>query len=204
MFTLPRIRDNSRQQRPGRTNGAIRSTLDRRPMGEDPPLAAEKTQVPARRAATGKRPQSSGRHSLDFCAAVLAGKTCPRNSRHRQRAGGGFGIGKSKGFGSPFGAHFWPNSTNASNSTGANRFSTAVSLRRKKGLESRKNQAGQGHEVDGGGRRRGCSFGKAALLCFPERSPARGRNARVGPRDPAAARRAATPKNATGHRRPRL
>jgi transposase len=35
-------------------------------MGEDPTLAAEKTQVPARRAATGKRPQSSGRHSLDF------------------------------------------------------------------------------------------------------------------------------------------
>jgi transposase len=38
----------------------------------------------------------------------------------------------------------------------------------KKGLASRNNQAGQGHEVDGGGRRRRCSFGKAALLCLPE------------------------------------
>jgi len=57
----------------------------------------------------------------------------------------------------------------------------AVSLRPKRGLESRQNQAGQGHEVDGGGRRRGCSFGKAALLCIPERGPARGGNARLGP-----------------------
>src|SRR6266853_7022179 len=69
---------------------------------------------------------------------------------------------------------------------GANRFSTTVSRRRKNGLASRKNQAGQGHEVDGGGRRRRCSSGKAALLCLPERSPARRRDARVGPRDPAA------------------
>ena len=37
----------------------------------------------------------------------------------------------------------------------------------KKGLESRKNQAGQGHEVDGGGRRPGRSSGKAAFSASP-------------------------------------
>ena len=36
-----------------------------------------------------------------------------------------------------------------------------VSLRRKKGRRDRKNQAGQGYKVDGGGRWPGSSFGKA-------------------------------------------
>jgi transposase len=57
--------------------------------------------------------------------------------------------------------------TQRTRATGASRFSTAVSLRRKKGLESRKNQAGQGHEVDGGGRRRGSSLGKQLYSASP-------------------------------------
>src|SRR5215472_7024032 len=83
-------------------------------------------------------------------------------------------------------------------------FLAAVSLRRKKGLESRKNQAGQGDEVDGGGRRRGSSSGKAALLCVPERSPARGRNACVGPRKPTTSPRATPRESTAGHCRSRF
>ena len=44
-----------------------------------------------------------------FCAAALAGRICPTSSPHRQRAGGGFAIGKSRESGSPFGAHSWRN-----------------------------------------------------------------------------------------------
>ena len=66
MLSLPKMRDNSRQQRQGRTDGAIRSIADRRPMGEDPSLAAEMAQILAGRAATGERSQSARRHSVDF------------------------------------------------------------------------------------------------------------------------------------------
>jgi transposase len=65
MPVLPKIRDNSKQQRHGRTNGAIRSSADRRPMGEDPSLAAETTETPTWRAASVQRPQSAGRHFVD-------------------------------------------------------------------------------------------------------------------------------------------
>jgi hypothetical protein len=71
-------------------------------MGEDPPLTAEETPISARRPATGERPQSSRRHSLDF-AQRCSLATCPTNSPHRQRAGGDFETGKSKESGSPFG-----------------------------------------------------------------------------------------------------
>ena len=75
---------------------------------------------------------------------------------------------------------------------------------RKKGLQSRKNQAGQGYEVDGGGRRPGCSSGKAALLGIPERGPARGRNARLDPGDPATSGRTAPAETAACDCRSRL
>jgi len=74
----------------------------------------------------------------------------------------------------------------------------------KKGAAKSENQAGQGYEVDGGGRRRGCSFGKAALLCIPERGPARGRNAHVDPGDPATPPRTATPETSACNCRSRL
>jgi len=54
----------------------------------------------------------------------------------------------------------------------------------KKGLRSRKNQAGQGDEVDGGGRRRGCSSGKLPSLCIPGGSQTCGNDARLDPRRP--------------------
>ena len=54
----------------------------------------------------------------------------------------------------------------------------------KKGRWSRENQAGQGDEVDGGGRRPRSSFGKLPSLCIPGGSPARGNDARGDPRRP--------------------
>jgi hypothetical protein len=49
----------------GRADGAIRSVANRRPVGQDPALAPETTQAPARWAASGRRPQSAGRHFVD-------------------------------------------------------------------------------------------------------------------------------------------
>jgi hypothetical protein len=60
------MRDNLGQQRRGRTDGAIRSTADRRPMGENPSLASKAAAPPAGRQTTGQRPQSARRNSVDF------------------------------------------------------------------------------------------------------------------------------------------
>src|SRR3990172_9081658 len=51
----------------------------------------------------------------------------------------------------------------------------------KRGLRSRKHQAGQGDEVDGGGRRARASSGKPPSLCIPGGSPAGGDHARHDP-----------------------
>jgi transposase len=66
MVSLPKMRDKIGQQRRRRPDGAIRSSADRRPMGEDRSFAAQTTQVPARGPAKSQRSQSSRRHSLDF------------------------------------------------------------------------------------------------------------------------------------------
>src|ERR1700739_4040778 len=57
---------------------------------------------------------------------------------------------------------------------------------KQKGRRRRKSQAGQGDEVDGGGRRRGCSSGRPPSLCIPGGSQARGDDARRDPRKTAA------------------
>src|SRR5215471_13806180 len=57
--------DNVEQQRRGRPDGAIRSTADRRPMGEDPSLAPETTEASAGRETAAGRPQGAGRHFVD-------------------------------------------------------------------------------------------------------------------------------------------
>src|SRR6266436_2983124 len=71
----------------------------------------------------------------------------------------------------------------------------------KRGRRSRKNQAGQGHEVDGGGRRPGSSFGKAPLFCIPARNAARGNDARDDLRRPPNPCRAAAAETAPPDRR---
>ncbi len=159
MVSLEETRDKFGQQRQGRTDGAIRSTADRRPMGEDPSLASETTPTSAWRQTTGQRSQSARRDSAcGFCAAGLAGRICPLTSfLHRQLAGGDFGIGKSeeswltiwRAFLAELNQHAGALDWSESFLDGS--FAPA----RKKGLQSRKNQAGQGQEVDGGSRRRG-------------------------------------------------
>ncbi|MGA7063839.1 MAG: IS5 family transposase [Candidatus Acidiferrales bacterium] len=66
MVSLSKKRDKFGQQRQGRSDGAIRSTADRRPMGENPSLASEAAAPPAGRQTTGQRPQSTRRNSVDF------------------------------------------------------------------------------------------------------------------------------------------
>src|SRR5271170_3904249 len=63
-----------------------------------------------------------------------------------------------------------------------------VLLPRKKGLRSRKNQAGQGDEVDGGGRRPRSSSGKLPSLCIPGGSQTRGNDPSDDPGRAAASR----------------
>lgn len=56
------MRDNTTQQRQGRPDGAIRSSVDRRPMGENPALAPPAAQASEGRTPSCERPQGSGRH----------------------------------------------------------------------------------------------------------------------------------------------
>src|SRR5258708_14622116 len=65
MVNLRKTRDNFGQQRQGRTDGAIRSTADRRPMGNDPSLASETAQASPGGKTSPGRPQSAGRHFVD-------------------------------------------------------------------------------------------------------------------------------------------
>src|SRR5207245_9733222 len=113
-----------------------------------------------------------------FGEAVLVGRSCRTNSRIPPRAGGDGGTGRSKRFGWKSGARFSANSTNASRCSGVNRSWTAVLLRPKKGLRSGQNPPGERHEVDGGGRRHGSSFGRLPSLCIPGGGPPRGDDAR--------------------------
>ena len=66
MVRLRKMRDNVRPQRQGRNDGAIRSTADRRPMGEDPSRASETAPAPAWRQTTVQRSQRARRNSVDF------------------------------------------------------------------------------------------------------------------------------------------
>jgi transposase len=65
MVRLTKMRDNFGQQRRGRTNGAIRSLADRRPMGKDPSLAPETDEASRRRQTAAGGPQSARRHFVD-------------------------------------------------------------------------------------------------------------------------------------------
>src|SRR2546426_11017015 len=59
------MRDKQGQQRRWRADGAIRSSVDRRPMGEGPALASSSTFATTRRTATGLRPQGARRPFVD-------------------------------------------------------------------------------------------------------------------------------------------
>jgi len=58
----------------GRADGAIRSVADRRPVGQNPALAPETPATASRGSASGRRPQSAGRHFVDSAQrSTLAG-----------------------------------------------------------------------------------------------------------------------------------
>ena len=84
---------------------------------------------------------------------------------------------------------------NSNESTGANLSWTAILLRWKKGAPPSARLSGARNEVDGGGRRRGSSFGKPPSLCFPLEGQARRSNARKHPRRAKAPRRSAPAKS---------
>ena len=88
------------------------------------------------------------------------GAICPKNIPARPRARGAWLVGKNKVSGSLSGELFFRNCVLAARWIGRKVFRMPVSLRLRKGRLRRQNQTGQGHEVDGGGRRLGCSIGK--------------------------------------------
>src|SRR5882724_4214791 len=111
----------------------------------------------------------------EFCGhsrPARAGVICPRNIPVPPRAGGAWPFGRNKVFGSKCGAPFFRNWTRAARWIGKKVFWTPVSLQLKKRPRSRQNQARQGHKVDGGGRRPGCSSGKPTGLGRPGGSDA--------------------------------
>jgi hypothetical protein len=132
-----------------------------------------------------------------------AGGICPKNIPAPVPVGDGCGTGKSAACGSKFGGSFSVNWTSAASWIGASHFWTAVLLRLKRGRVRRQNQARQGHEVDGGGRRPRYSSGKPTGLGQPGRSDPGGKHA--GP-NIGAARRQGTAAEATTacRRRPGL
>src|SRR2546425_205538 len=62
---LTEMRDKRGQQRRWRADGAIRSSVDRRPVGEDPALASSSRFAATRRTAASLRPQGARRHFVD-------------------------------------------------------------------------------------------------------------------------------------------
>ena len=81
-----------------------------------------------------------------------------------RRAGVDFETGKKKEFGFDSGEPFSLGWMSKKLWTGARRLSTGVLLLPKKGALCGKDQAGQRHKVDGGGRRQGYSYGKPTYL----------------------------------------
>ncbi len=128
-----------------------------------------------------------------------AGATCPRNIPAPAPAGGACASGKSRTFGLKSGGNFSRNSTSKADWTGANRFWMAVLPQPKRGRLRRQDQAGQRHEVDGGGRRPRCSFGKSTGLGLAGGSDLGGEHAGSNPR--AAETRASAPAAPARHRR---
>jgi hypothetical protein len=114
------------------------------------------------RQAAARNPSRSGlsaKASSGSCEAAPDGKTCRRGFRPPGPAGGAFGTGQPKAYGSRCGAWSWPNWTPQATSTGLNPWPTAVLPRRNRGGLRREAHTGHGYAVEGGGRRPRCSFG---------------------------------------------
>ncbi len=108
----------------------------------------------------GRRTARCWKASSGCCARERGGATCHSDTQTPALAGGGSSNGRSKASGWICGEASWNNSAKPANWTGVKPSSTRASRRQKGGPRRRQNQEGQRHEVDGGGRRRGCSSGK--------------------------------------------
>ncbi len=132
-----------------------------------------------------------------------AGGTCPRNIPAPAPAGGAYANGKKMRCGSKSGGNSSASWTSAASWIGANHSWMAALLRQKRGRVRWQNQAGQRHEVDGGGRRPRCSFGKPIGLGQPGGSNP-GRKHAGANRGPARRSWPPATKTVARHRRPRL
>src|SRR5262245_19009664 len=101
-----------------------------------------------------------------YSKLALAGVTCPKRLESAPvSAGSAYTVGTNKACGFESGARFCRSWTSVAAWTGVKVSWTGVSLPLKKGRRNRQNQAWQGHEVDGGGRRPRCSSGKPTDQC---------------------------------------
>lgn len=96
---------------------------------------------------------------------VPAGVTCPHATHRRAPAGDGCGCGKRMMSGWTSGARSCADLMLMAACNGRNVLRTAVLPPPKRGRRRRQNQARQGHEVDGGGRRPRYSSGKHTPQC---------------------------------------
>ena len=97
MFSLTKLRDNAGQQRQGRPDGAIRSAVDRRPMGENPASAPEAAQASERRTPSCERPQSIGRHFVDSAQRGTLVRSAGRVSLSVHLLETAAGLGRARG-----------------------------------------------------------------------------------------------------------
>ena len=140
-----------------------------------------------RRSAKGGRPRVSNRDVVDGILWVLKTGACWRDLPEgyppaARPVGDACGNGTRRIRGSGCGGPSSASSTRGDGSGGRTCSSTAYSCRRQNGLWRRENQARQGLEVDGGGRRPGCSSGNTCHLGQPRGSLPCRRDAEHDPR----------------------
>src|ERR1700674_2908113 len=161
MVEFCEMRDKQSQQRRGRADGAVRSVADRSAVGENRALAPQTTQAPQGWPSVDREPSGVGRDSVD-------------SPQRRSLAGPAGTISTS----------FHVLATTAGLGR-AGRLAGDLAHAAARGETETAIEAGEGDEVEGGGRRRGCSSGRPPLFCIPGGSPARGDDAGGDPRKPA-------------------
>src|SRR5580704_8667323 len=181
MVEYSEMGDKQSQQRRRRADGAVRSVADRSAVEENRALAPQAAQTTQRWSSVDPEPPRTGRDFVDSAErGSLAGpaREIPASFdvlAAAERLGGA--------------GHLVEHLANVS---GRVKRAPAIEVERivsgrefcpreKRGLRRRKNQAGQGDEVDGGGRRPRSSSGKLPPLCLPGGSPTRGNDARDDP-----------------------
>ncbi len=115
-----------------------------------------------RAAARGARTVVFPKEFCGFSGAALVGRTCRKSINIPRRAGGGWGDCE--------GQSVWLNICRTFLNELNERQQPEFHSREKRAQESEK-PSGAGDEVDGGGRQRGCLFGRRPSLCVPGGSP---------------------------------